>query len=93
MDFAVTGDVGSRTASLTYPANDNYVGSVAYVYNRDRGVGVIEDANPDGSVGPTPPVRAELGDQIIVSIERVDQTVSTCIRLRQGIQNPTDYCN
>src|SRR5712691_3596833 len=69
MDFAVTGDPGSRTASLTYPANDNYIGSVAYVYNRDRGVGVIEDANPNGSVGPTPPVRAELGDQIIVSIE------------------------
>ena len=92
MDFAVVGDPGTRTASMTYPADDNYRDSVVFIYNRNRGVGVIQDAHPDGSVGPTPPVAAELGDQIVVSFERADQTVSTCIRLRQGIQSPTDYC-
>jgi hypothetical protein len=93
MMFTLTGDPGARSASFSYPADDNYVDSVVFVYNRERGVGIIEDAKPDGSVGPTAPVRAEIGEQIVVSFERADQTVSTCIRLREGAQSATDYCN
>jgi hypothetical protein len=92
MTFALIGDPGSRTTTFSYPADDNYKDSVVFVYNRDRGLGVIENANPDGSVGPTPPLRAELGEQIVVSFERADHTVSTCIKLREGQQSSTDYC-
>ena len=58
------------------------------------GVGIIQAANPDGSVGPTPPLAATLGNQIVVSIQRDEQTVSTCVvlaRRRAGSPNAT-YC-
>lgn len=86
----VTGD--SSVASLTYPPDINYVDSIVFVFNRDRQVGIIEAARPDGSVGPTAPVAAKVGEQIVVTFQREDQTVSTCIRLREGAQNPNDYC-
>ncbi|MBS1124724.1 MAG: hypothetical protein H6Q90_6952, partial [Deltaproteobacteria bacterium] len=70
----------------------NYIGAIVFVFNRDRGVGVIESARADGSVGPTAPLSAALGEQIIVSFQREDQTVSTCIRLREGAQNANDFC-
>jgi hypothetical protein len=92
MTFQLTGEPGNTTASFSYPANINYVDSVVFVYNRDRGVGVIEAAHDDGSVGPTAPLAAALGEQIVVSFQRDDQTVSTCIRLREGTQDPTVYC-
>jgi hypothetical protein len=92
MTFTLMGDPGARTTQFSYPADDNYKSSVVFVYNRSRGLGVIEDANSDGSVGPTPPLRAELGEEIVVSFERADQTVSTCIKLREGQQSSTDYC-
>jgi len=91
MTFSVTAGPES-TASFSYPANVNYVDSVVFVFNRDRGMGIIEVAHPDGSVGPTAGVPATLGDQIAVTFQRDDQTVSTCVRLRQGQQSPLDYC-
>lgn len=93
MMFALTGDVGSTTATFEYPPNVNYIDTVVFVYNRNKGVGIIENARADGSVGPTAPVRADLGDEMVVSFQRDDQTVSTCIRLREGAQSPTDYCS
>ena len=90
MSFSVKAADG--TASFSYPADVNYVGSTVFVYNRDKGKGVIEDAHADGSVGPTQPMPAMIGDQVVVSFQRADQTVSTCIRLREGKQDPTDYC-
>jgi hypothetical protein len=90
MSFAVK--PGDGTATFQYPPDINYVGSTVFIYNRDKGKGVIEDAHPDGSVGPTQPLPAVLGDQIIVSFQRADQTVSTCIRLREGKQDPNDFC-
>lgn len=92
MTFAVTLDGPDSKASFSYPPDINYVGSVVFIYNRDRGVGVIEAAHPDGSVGPTAPLAAALQEQIVVSFQRDDQTVSTCIRLRDGAQSATDYC-
>ena len=93
MTFAVTGDGANSAATFSYPPDHNYVGSLVFVYNRDRGLGIIEATRPDGSVGPTQPVRAALGDQIVVTFQREDLTVSTCVRLRNGTQSATDYCS
>jgi hypothetical protein len=92
MLFEVTGDGASSSATFTYPANVNYEGSILYVYNLDRGIGIIEATRPDGSVGPTRPVSAALGNQVVVTFQRSDLSVSTCVRLRNGPQSPTDYC-
>ena len=94
MTFKVlsVGEPESR-ASFSYTPDANYSEATVFVFNRDRGVGIITTANVDGSVGETAPVRADLGDQIVVTFERDDQTVSTCIRLREGAQSATDYCS
>ena len=92
MTFELSGDPNNRTASFSYPPNVNYVDSVVIVYNRQKGKGVVEDAHPDGSVGPTDPMPADVGDEVVVSFQRDDQTVSTCVRLREGAQSATDYC-
>lgn len=93
MRFALTVEGGASSAVFEYPANVNYEGAVVFIYNRDRGTGIIEAARPDGSVGPTAPVDAALGEQIDVTFQRDDQSVSTCIRLREGAQDPTSYCD
>ena len=93
MTFTLAGEPGDHVASFSYPANVHYEDAVVFVYNRDRGVGIIEAARLDGSVGPTAPVRAELGEQIVVSFQRDDQSSSQCIRLREGAQNGLDYCD
>ncbi|MBL0213227.1 MAG: hypothetical protein IPQ07_05040 [Myxococcales bacterium] len=92
MEFTLTGDAANKSASFVYPPDINYEGSIVFIYNRDRGVGIIEAAHPDGSVGPTAPVRANVGEQMVVSFQREDQTVSTCVRLREGAQSSIDYC-
>ncbi len=80
------------TASFAYQADANYSEAVVFVFNRDRGVGIIETAAIDGSVGPTAPLEAALNEQIVVTFQRDDQTVSTCVRLREGSPSATDYC-
>ena len=92
MTFTLIGDGANTSATFSYPANANYHESIVYVYNRDRGRGIIEAARADGSVGPTQPVQAALGEQIVVTFQREDLTASTCIRLRNGTQSSTDYC-
>lgn len=93
MTFALEGEEGNHVASFSYPANAHYEDAVVLVYNRDRGLGIIEATRADGSVGPTAPVRAELGDQIVVSFQRDGQSSSQCIRLRDGAQSSLDYCD
>jgi hypothetical protein len=93
MTFMVMGDGANSTATFSYPADHNYVGSIVFVYNRDRGLGIIEATRPDGSVGPTQPVRAAIGEQIVVTFQREDLTVSTCVRLRNGTQSSIDPCS
>ncbi len=93
MTFAITTTSGgSSTATFSYPPDVNYVDTIVFVYNRDRGVGVIEAARADGSVGPTAPLAAALNEQIVVTFQRQDQTVATCIRLREGAQSASSYC-
>jgi hypothetical protein len=86
MTFTVTTDPqGAITsASLTYPATVSYVGGVAYVYNRSIGAGVIQAVNANGSIGPTPAVAASVNDQLVISVENDEQTVSTCVALLAG---------
>jgi hypothetical protein len=92
MTFQLQGDVGNTSASFAYPANVNYEESVVFVYNRTKKVGIIEAAHPDGSVGPTAAVRADLADEMVISFQRDDQTVSTCIKLREGSQSGNPPC-
>lgn len=93
MTFVVTGDAGNTSATFAYPADINFRDSIVFVFNRDRGLGIIEASRADGSVGPTRPVSATIGDQIVVTFQREDQTISTCIRLRDGQQSATPYCS
>jgi hypothetical protein len=86
-DVDVTGPMS--VATFTYPANINYQSSILYLYNRDQEIGIIEATRPDGSVGPTRPLSAELGERIVVAFQRDDLSVSTCIRLRNGAQSRT----
>jgi hypothetical protein len=92
MTFAVTTDMQGviTSASLTYPPTSAYDGGVAYVYNLSRGEGVIQAVKPGGAIGPTPPVAATMGDQLVISVENDDQTVSTCVLLQEGA--PSSYC-
>jgi hypothetical protein len=94
MTFTITTEpTKPNTATFSYPADPAFAGSVVYVYNRTQGVGVIQNARDDGSVGPTAPFPAEIGNQVSVSFQREDQTVSACVVLRQGAQSSTDYCD
>jgi hypothetical protein len=92
MTFTVTMDGPNSTATFSYPAKQDYGDAIVYVFNRDQGIGIIETARPDGSVGPTQPLSARVNEQIVVSFQLEDQTVSRCIRLRDGQQDPTNYC-
>jgi hypothetical protein len=92
MTFTVTTDPNGvvTSASLEYPETVAYIGGIVYVYNRSIGHGIIEPVKANGKIGPTTPVAASIGDQIVVSVENEDQTVSTCVLLREG--TPASYC-
>ena len=80
--------MGTVTAArFSYPAEENYKGGVAYVYNRSTGEGVIKAVNADGSIGPTQAIAATLNNQIQITVENADQTqtVGTCVLLGQGV--------
>lgn len=93
MTFTLTVQDLVSNAVLTYPPEKNYAGGVVYVFNHDTGMGVFQDVNADFSIGPTQPLRAAVGNQLVVTIEAVDQTVSRCIVLREGSQDPNTYCS
>jgi hypothetical protein len=92
MTFTVTTSGTDSTATFSYPPKADYGDALVYVFNRDQGVGIIQQARPDGSIGPTNPVAAKVNEQIVVSFQLEDQTVSRCIRLRDGQQDPNNYC-
>jgi hypothetical protein len=83
---------GVSNAVLTYPADSNYANGTVYLQNRTTGFGVFQPVNADDSIGPTQPLAAKVGDEVIVTIGTQIQTVSTCVVLRQGIQDPTAIC-
>jgi len=92
MSFHISVNGAVSEAVFQYPPTAAYVGGDATVYNLAIGQGIIQHANTDGSIGPTLPLPASAGDNIIVSVENSKQTVSTCIVLREGAQDPTVYC-
>jgi len=92
MSFAVGTDGSGSivSASLRYPSTTAYAGGLVYVFNRSKGKGIIELVNSDDSIGPTTPVEASASDQLVVSVESDEQTVSTCVLLQEG--TPASYC-
>jgi hypothetical protein len=79
-------------AVFTYPPTSAYVGGTAYIYDRTKGLGVIQDCGTDGSIGPTQEFPAALGDNVVVTVQVGEQAESQCIVLQEGLQNPTVYC-
>ena len=92
MTFTITVEGTSSTATFAYPPRADYADAIVYVFNRDQGVGIIEQAAEDGSVGPTRPVNARVNEQIVVSFQLDEQTVSRCVRVRDGLQDPNVRC-
>jgi len=93
MDFTITVQDQNSFASLTYPPDHNYAGGTVYVFNHNTGMGVFQDVNADDSIGPTQPLAAKVGDQVVVTIQADAETVSRCIVLREGAQDPNTYCS
>jgi hypothetical protein len=91
MTFEVDVDLGEAT--FTYDPDPDFADAIVYVFNRTQGEGLIATARGDGSVGPTDPFPAALGDEVAVTFETDDQIVSTCVIVRQGRPDGTQVCN
>lgn len=92
MTFSVSIVGTASTATFSYPPEHNYHGGVVYVYNRTQHGGVIKDVNADDSIGPTPAFAAAVGDDVVISVQTVDQTESTCVKLRDGTGQDPNSC-
>lgn len=79
MSFTV--DVAGGAARFTYDPEPNYADAIVYVYNRDRGMGIITTARPDGSVGPTDPFPATVGDEVAITFETAESIAGTCVQI------------
>jgi hypothetical protein len=90
MTFAVDGVEGQAT--FTYRATQRFADAIVYIYNQDQAEGIITMARPDGSVGPTRPFPATAGNRVIVTFEVDVETVSTCVRVREGTPTANDVC-
>jgi len=89
MTFAV--DVGAGVVSFSYDPEPNFSDAVVYIYNRDRGQGIITTARADGSVGPTAPFGAAVGENIAVTFETDETTVGACVQIRAD-GTATPFC-
>jgi hypothetical protein len=90
MAFAIDAQAGEAT--FTYAAEPNYSGATVYVFNRTAGIGIIATARADGSVGPTAPFPAQVGDNVAVTFETDEASVSACVVVRAGSPSPVEYC-
>lgn len=91
MSFSV--DLASGTARYSFDADPSYANAIVYVFNRDKGVGVITTAEADGSVLPTDPFAATEGDHVVVTYELESQLAATCIEMREGRSGPQFECS
>lgn len=91
MTFEV--DLQAGSAQFVYEANPSYGAAVVYVFNRDKGEGVITTARADGSVPLTPPFPAEEYDQIVITFELDSQQAATCVELHEGRSSSEYECN
>src|SRR5688572_7832930 len=90
MTFTVDGIEGQAT--FQYRATQRFADAVVYVFNQDQGEGIITMARPDGSVGPSRPFPAVVGDRLVITFDVDTETVSTCVRLREGTPTGADGC-
>ncbi len=90
MTFAV--DATGGFATFSYAAEPNYSNAVVYVFNRNAGTGIIATARADGSVGPTAPFPAQLGDNVAITFETDEVSVTSCVVVRDGSPSPVEYC-
>ena len=91
MVFSYDGMAGQ--ASFTFDPDPSYGGAIVYVFNRSQGVGVIETAGADGSVGPTRTFSANLGDQVLVTFELDTQLSATCVEFQDGRSSSALECD
>jgi hypothetical protein len=70
--------------TFSYAPNANFGGAIVYVFNRDQGVGIIDTARDDGSVGPTMPFPAIEGDDVLVTFEADDTVGRRCVEVHDG---------
>ena len=80
-------------ATFTYAPTQRFSLAKVYVYNLDQGEGIITTARVNGGVGPTAPFPAAIGDEVLVTFEVPEDTVSTCVRVADGTPNALDVCN
>lgn len=90
MTFEMNLEAG--TATFSYEPADVFAGAVVYIFNRDVGRGVIETARADGSVGPSAPVPAAIGDQIVVTFDVDGEATGTCVVLDATGVDETATC-
>ena len=88
MTFTIDAPAGAATFS--YAAEPNYSGATVYIFNRNAGTGIIATARLDGSVGPTAPFPAAVGDSVAITFETDEVSVTTCVVVRAG--SPFESC-
>ena len=92
MDFEPGASGNDTTWTFTYPPTSTYANGTAYIFDRNTGQGVIQTATATGAIGPTMAFPATLGDNVVVTVQLEQETASTCIVLRSGLQDPNVYC-
>lgn len=85
-------DAQEGTAVFQFDAEISYSNAIVYVFNRTAGEGIITTADDRGAVGPTPPLPAVVGDEMVITFEVETQLGSTCVVLREGRQSSGDRC-
>ncbi len=91
MMFHFSIDAGVSKATFNYPANSEYCGGVAYLYDHVQHGGIIKDVNADCTTGPMT-MAATAGDAVDFTVQTHDQTISTCVLIQEGLQSPANYC-
>ncbi len=91
MVFAV--EAGNGTATFSYDPQPRFSNAVIYVFNRDRGEGIITTARADGGVGPTKPFAAVVGEDLLITFETDEQILSRCITLTEGRSSSAFECS
>jgi hypothetical protein len=89
MTFTI--DVQAGAATFAYGPEANYADAVVYVFNRDRGQGIITTARADGSVGPTDPFPAGIGDRVAITFETEESIAGTCVQINSD--GTAGFCN
>ena len=91
MMFHFSIDAGVSHVSFNYPANSEYCGGVAYLYDHNVGAGIIKNVNGDCTTGPIE-MTANMGDAVDFSVQTHAQTISTCVLVQEGLQSPANEC-